>query len=172
MSLTSPQKFLSLQNGLPAQTAPASVGGPASAYAIPGLNAAGQLDVTMLPTGVGPDTQSITASEAIAAGALVNVWNNAGAIAVRNADNSSPSKAACGFVLQAVASGAPATVYFGGVLSGVAGLTPGQSYFLGSAGAIIPAAALPTATGSLTQSVGVAISATQLAFQPGIQVQN
>lgn len=176
MALSAPQKFLIANNGIPTQNAPAAVGGAANAYNIPALNASGQLDITMLPSGIGSDTAVITASEAIAAGSLVNVWSNTGttpaSVAARNADNSTPTKAAVGYVLTAVASGAQATVYFSGVASGLSGLMPGQQYYLGSVGALIPATALPTAAGTLTQSVGVAISATQLQIVLGPQIGN
>lgn len=172
MALTAPQKFLISQNGIPTQNAPAAVGGAASAYQIPGLNASGQLDITMLPSGIGSDTAVIPASEALAAGALVNVWTNSGAVAARNADNSTPTKAAMGYVLSAVASGAQATVYFSGVISGLSGLTPGQQYYLGSVGGLIPVTALPTTAGTLTQAVGVAVSATQLQLILGTQIGN
>lgn len=170
MPLSSAQKFIAMVAGAFTQTAAASVGGAANAYQIPALNASGQLDQTMMPTGIGPDTTPVTASEALAAGALVNVWSNAGTPNARNADNTSTSKAAVGFVLGAVASGAQATVYMGGIVSGLSGLTPGQQYFLGTVGGVVTAA--PTAAGTLTQAVGVAISATQLQFQPGLQVAN
>jgi hypothetical protein len=79
--------------------------GAANANAIPALTAAGVFDNSLMPSGIGADTAPLTASEAIAAGALINVWNNAGAFAIRNADGSTTGKEAHGFVLAAVASG-------------------------------------------------------------------
>jgi hypothetical protein len=49
------------------------VGGAGSASAIPALGATGLLAVTMMPTGIDPDTASVTASEALAADAYVNI---------------------------------------------------------------------------------------------------
>ncbi len=170
MALSAPQKFLAANNGIPTQTPAASVGGAAQAYQIPALSASGQLDQTMMPTGIGPDTAAIVASEALVAGALVNVWSNAGTPNARNADNTSISKPATGFVLGAVASGANATVYMSGIINGLSGLTPGAQYFLGAAGGAVEAA--PTAPGTLTQLVGTAISATQIQFSPGTQIAN
>src|SRR5215831_2342559 len=83
-----------------------------TADAIVSLNASGHLDASVLPSGVGAATQVITASEALAAGDFVNVWNSSGAFRVRKADGSTNGKQAHGFVLAAVASGAAATVYF------------------------------------------------------------
>ena len=37
------------------------------------LNGSGQVDITMMPTGIGPDTATLVAKEAVAAGAFVNV---------------------------------------------------------------------------------------------------
>jgi hypothetical protein len=142
------------------------LGGAGNANTIPQLNASGQLDLTMMPNGIGPNTAVIAASEAIAAGALVNVYTNAGAVAVRNADNSNTAKSANGFVLAAFASAANATVYLTGQITGLTGLTPGATYYLGTVGTPILAANLPTTTGTLLQQVGVALSATILEFAP------
>ncbi len=171
-TLTSVQKFLAVVAGIPTQISAALTGGAANAYQVPALNGQGQLDQTMMPTGVGPDTEVMVASEALAAGAIVNVWNNAGTQNARNADNGSVSKPAVGYSPAAVASGANATIYFSGIISGLSGLTPGATYFLGAAGAVVLAASLPTASGSLTQAVGVAISPTQLQFNPGLLIGN
>ena len=139
------------------------VGGAGSANAIPALGVNGTFDVTMLPSGVGPDTYLMTASEAITAGSLVNIWNNSGAFGVRNADNSATGKEAHGFVLAAVAANAQATVYLGGINTSASGLTPGDQ-FLGAAGATT--ATPPTAAGAVVQRVGVALAATALQFDP------
>lgn len=77
------------------------------------LDGAGRIDSTMMPVGIGADTASITASEALAAGDLVNIWNSTGAKA-RKADATVAGKEAHGFVLASVSNGASATVYFEG----------------------------------------------------------
>jgi hypothetical protein len=162
------QTFLSIVAGVKKLITAAQLGGTTYAGQIPALNATtGLLDITMMPSGIGPNTENIVASEAIAAGALVNVYTNAGAVSVRNADNSNTSKIANGFVLAAVASAGTATVYFGGIISGLSGLTPGAQYFLGTVGAPILASALPTTAGTIIQSVGVAFSASVLVFEMG-----
>lgn len=135
-----------------------------SANKIAKLDAAGKLDLTVMPTGVGPDTAIITASEALAAGDLVNIWNNGGTANVRKADASTSGKEAHGFVLSAFASAASATVYFEGSNTQCTGLTPGRQYLSDSTPGK-SALAAPTGTGKTVQIVGFAISATTLNFQ-------
>ena len=138
--------------------------GASSAGAIPALNAAGSIDVTMLPSGVGPDVQTLTASEAISAGAWVNVWSNAGAFAVRNADGSTTGKQADGYTLAAIASGATGTVYLNGINTAVSGQVPGLVYLGTTAGQGANAGA--GAAGQTFQQIGLAISPTAVQFDP------
>ena len=130
------------------------------------LDASGKLDVTVLPTGVGADTAIIVASEALAAGDLVNIWSNAGTANVRKADASVSGKEAHGFVLATVASAGNATVYFEGTNTQCTGLTPGVQ-FLSATTAGKTGSAAPTGTGKVVQRVGFAISATALNFNGG-----
>ena len=123
----------------------------------------GKIDPTVLPTGVGADTAAIVASEALAAGDLVNVWNNSGTANVRKADASTAGKEAHGFVLSAVSSGSTATVYFEGTNTQMTGLTPGRQYLSTTPGKC--SATAPTGSGQVVQVVGFAISATAMNFQ-------
>lgn len=132
-------------------------------------DASGRLDPTVMPVGIGADTAVIVASEALAAGDLVNIWNSAGEAKARKADGSVAGKAAHGFVLAAVSSGAEATVYFEGTNTQCSGLTPGDQ-FLSAAAAGTPTSAAPTAAGSVVQRVGFAISATALNFDAGTPI--
>jgi hypothetical protein len=136
--------------------------GAGDAGKIPQLDGSGRLDNTMMPSGIGPDTASITASEALAAGDFVNVWNSTGA-KVRKADATVAGKEAHGFVLSAVSNGAAATVYFEGTNTGVTGQTPGNVFLSTTAG--IGAAAAPTGSGNVVQRIGFATSATSMNFQ-------
>ena len=86
-----------------------SSAGAGDAGKIPALDAAGRLDNSMMPSGIGADTASVTSSENLAAGDLVNIWNSTGA-KVRKADATTAGKEAHGFVLSAVTSPAAATV--------------------------------------------------------------
>lgn len=135
-----------------------------SANKVVKLDGSGKLDVTVLPTGIGADTAAITASEALAAGDLVNVWNNAGTANVRKADGSVSGKEAHGFVLSAVSSSASATVYFEGTNTQCTGLTPGVQ-FLSTSTAGKSTSTPATGAGKVSQVVGFAISATAMNFQ-------
>lgn len=147
----------------------ASSAGAASAGQVVALNNAGTIDVTMMPSGVGPDTATLPATEAIAAGAYVNVFSNAGVFSVRNADGSTAGKQADGFVLAAIASGGTGTVYLAGINTAVSGQVPGLVYLSASnigAGATAGA----TVAGQTYQQLGLAISATAVQFDPQLPI--
>ena len=133
------------------------------------LSSTGQIDNSMMPTGIGADTASIVASEALAAGNLVNVWNNAGTPAVRKADGSTSGKEAHGFVLSAVASAGTATVYFAGNDTAVTGLTGGVQ-FLSATTPGASTSTAPTGSGQTVQRVGLATAATNLQFEPAAPI--
>ncbi|MEZ2293930.1 hypothetical protein [Variovorax sp. RCC_210] len=137
--------------------------GAGSAGKVAALDGSGRLDSTMLPVGIGADTATILASEALSAGNLVNIYNNAGTANVRKADATTQGKEAHGFVLGAVASGANATVYFEGTNTAMTGLTPGPQFLNTTAGGATSAA--PSASGNVVQRLGIAVSATALNFE-------
>jgi hypothetical protein len=141
--------------------------GAGDAGKIPALDAAGRLDNSMMPVGLGADTASVTTSEALAAGDLVNIWNSTGAKA-RKADATVAGKEAHGFVLSAVSSGASATVYFEGTNTGVTGLTPGVNYLSTTAGTATATA--PSGSGNVVQRVGFATAAAALNFDSGTPI--
>jgi len=141
----------------------ASSAGAADAGKAVLLDGSGRLDPTVMPVGIGADTASLDASEALSAGDLVNVWNDGGTAKVRKADATTAGKEAHGFVLAAVSSGNPATVYFEGTNTAMTGLTAGPQ-FLGTTAGKTQAAA-PTASGNVVQRVGFAVSATAMNFQ-------
>lgn len=126
------------------------------------LDGAGRIDSTMMPVGIGADTATITASEALAAGDFVNVWDSTGA-KVRKADATVAGKEAHGFVLSAVSNGNPATVYFEGANTGVTGQTPGRVFLAATAG--LATATAPSGSGNVVQRIGFATSATSINFQ-------
>lgn len=127
-------------------------------------DASGKLDITVMPTGIGADTAIVTASEALASGDLVNIWNNAGTANVRKADGNSPGKEAHGFVLAAFSSSTAATVYFEGSNNQQSGMTPGVQFLSITTPGKTQATA-PTGAGKIVQKVGFAVSATVLNFQ-------
>lgn len=136
--------------------------GAGDAGKIPAVDASGRFDTSLMPTGVAADTAAITASEALSAGDLVNVWNSTGA-KVRKADATTSGKEAHGYVLAAVSSSATATVYFEGTNSGVTGLTPGVQYLSTTPG--LSTSTAPSSTGNVVQRVGFATAAAALNFQ-------
>lgn len=139
----------------------ATSAGAGDAGKLAALDGAGRLDATMMPVGIGADTQIIVASETLAAGDFVNIWSSTG-FKARKADNTIAGKEAHGFVLSGVAAAANATVYFEGTNTAVTGQTPGN-VFLGVTGQA--AAAAPTSAGNVVQRIGIATSATSINFQ-------
>lgn len=136
--------------------------GAGDAAKIVQLDSSGKIDMTMMPTGVGADSASITTSETLSAGDFVNIWNSSGAKA-RKADATTAGKEAHGFVLSAYGSSASATVYFEGTNTGVSGQTPGPVFLGTTAGTATSTA--PSSSGNIVQRIGFAISATAINFQ-------
>lgn len=137
--------------------------GAANAGDIVALDDTGRIDNSLMPVGIGADTAVVGASEGLAAGDWINVWNDAGTAKVRKADATTAGKEAHGFVLASVSSGNPATVYFEGTNTQVTGQTPGAVYLQTTAGA--GAATVPSASGNVVQQIGVAVSATAVNFE-------
>lgn len=142
--------------------------GAANAGDIVALDDSGRIDNSMMPVGIGADTASIQASENLAAGDWVNVWDSTGSFRARKADATTAGKEAHGFVLSAVTSGNPATVYFEGTNTQVSGQTPGAVFLQTTAG--IGGATVPSASGNVVQQIGVAVSATAVNFERGTPV--
>ena len=99
-------------NGLEAEYTPLQTSaGAGSAGAIPALNSSGQIDLTMMPTGVGPDTINVTASAALTTDSYVGeyleqYWNGECA----SSGYADATKPAHGFVLSGYSSSASAMV--------------------------------------------------------------
>lgn len=104
------------------------------------------------------------AAEALAAGDWVYI-NSSGTVAKAIATGA--TTLATGFVLAAVSSGAPATVYFEGVNTALSGLTRNVRHFLSAttAGATTPT---PPASGSghVVQCVGTTSQTSAIPFKP------
>lgn len=149
--------FTYLRNlaGVLTETFGATTGGAPDADKIPALDAAGRLALAMMPTGVGPDVNIVTASEALAANDAVNVWSGG----VRKADATVAGKRANGFVLAAVANAGPATIYAEGTVTGMTGLTLGADVWLTATAGVV-STTKPVAAGNIEQRVGVAMSTT------------
>ena len=163
------KKFLRLVNGVFTEIFGVQTSaGAANAGDLVSLDDTGRIHNSMMPVGVGTDTATVTASEALAAGDWVNIWNDAGTAKVRKADATTAGKEVHGFVLSAVTSGNPATVYFEGTNTQVAGQTPGLVFLQTTAGR--GGATAPNASGSVVQQIGVAVSATAVNFERGAPV--
>lgn len=109
----------------------------------------------------------LTASEALSAGNLVNVWNDSGTIKIRKADSNGPY-AVDGYILQAIASGDKGYFYVDGINDAVSGLTLGNQFLSATAGATTTTA--PTTAGNIVQSVGIALTSSSLLFQRGLPI--
>lgn len=160
------QKFLVRQSGKTVQKeATASSAGVADAGKVPALDGSGKLHMSMMPSGIGAETQVLPASENLSAGAHVNIFSDSGAAKVRLADNSN-GRPADGYVLESVISAADATVYpLDGTNSQLSALTPGAEYWLGTAGGVIGSPldeTDPANANKISQYLGKAKSATEL----------
>lgn len=122
------------------------------------------------PTAIALAGLVLTASETIAAGALVNIWDNAGVANIRNANGGTTGKKAHGFVLFPATAGTAVQAYSAGqVISGLSGLTPGTIEYLGATPGATTETALTT-SGQTSQEVGVALSASTMLFLPGTAI--
>jgi hypothetical protein len=154
----SSNRFLTLVAGV--QTFVAAIAtsvGVGDANKIVMTDSGGRLDSSLMPSGIGAQTITATATEALAAGDWVNITPTG----VRKADNSN-NRPAHGFVLASFASAATATIHTSGLNTAKTGLTAGTQYFTGTAGSQTTTA--PTTAGTIVQAVGVAINATTIPF--------
>lgn len=142
--------------------------GAGSAGKIPALDGAGKLDSSMMPTGIAADVALVQASEDLAAGDYVNIWDSAGSFRARKADATTSGKHAHGFTLAAVTSGQNATVYFEGSNTQVTGQTPGDVFLSTTAG--LGTATAPSGSGNVVQRVGIATAAASVNFDKGAPV--
>jgi len=162
-------KYLANSSGTITEVQPITTSaGAGDASKIPQTDSSGRLDTSLMPVGIGADTNNITTSEALAAGDFVNIWNSTGAKA-RKADASTAGKEAHGFVLAAVGSGQSATIYSEGTNTQVTGMTAGVVYLSAST----PGQATstpPSGAGQIVQRLGVAVSTTAINFQQNLPI--
>lgn len=162
-----PDKYIYNNSGsLQEKAAIDTSAGAGDAGKIPALDAGGRLDITMMPTGVGADTFVIPASENLAAGDLVNIWNDAGTTKVRKANAGALSTRAHGYVVSAVTSPNNATVYFEGNNDQLSALTGGATLYLSETSGDVTATP-PTTSTAIVQIVGFATSATNANIEIG-----
>ena len=168
------QKFMTLVSGL--RTLVASLqtsSGAGDAGKIIATNSVGKLDATLLPDGIGPDIQMVTASEALTAGNFVNLWNDSGALKMRKADATN-ARRAHGFVEAGVANSAVGAMrWLDATNAQLSGLTAGSRYYLGAAGVatVTPYDSTgPANAGYLHQYLGIAVSTTELATEDSTEI--
>jgi len=157
------EKFLQLSNGKATTITSVQTGGSGQENKIPSLDGSGKLDITMMPTGIGADTVTVEASEALSAGDFINLYNSSG-LKMRKADATTAGKEANGFVLASVENGATGTAYRQGVNNQLTGMTIGARQYLATTpGARTETA--PSSTGNIVQFLGIATSATEMFFE-------
>lgn len=110
--------------------------------------------------GGGSPSFELPTSEQLTAGQLVTVWDNLGVAKVKKASTTLGN--AVGYVSENVATSAVATVNILGVIEGLSGLTIGTPVYLSD----VAGGVTQTQPVNKRQVVGVAISATQVAFNP------
>lgn len=132
------------------------------------LDATGRIDATVLPVGVGPDVATIQTEEALDAGMLVNIYSASGYHKCRRAVATAPGYEAHGFVLEAVAYGGTATVYFEGNNTALTGLSPGVQYLSDTPGEVRDTA--PSGPSYVVQRVGVSYAPTAMNFEPAAPI--
>jgi hypothetical protein len=162
-------KYLSHSAGAIQEVTPATTGGAGDENKIPALDANGRLAVGMMPSGLGPETQTLAASEALAAGDFINVWDDTGTLKMRKAD-ASADKPAHGFVLAVVENGANGLAHFDGINNQCAGLSGGPIMYLSAAAPGTATATPPSASTNYVQRLGTRLSATEIAFVPDLTI--
>ena len=172
------QKVIVLgSNNVPAQYSPLqSSAGSGSAGALIALNAAGQVDETMLPEAIGA---TYTASESVATGAFVFTTNVAGTGEVCNANATDSTKPCVGWVPAAIGSSSSGQVNFAGINTAVpigsfTASNIGEEVFLSTTNGVCCARSTAFTTGQLVQRLGKIIavntgaSTMSVAFNPDI----
>lgn len=138
----------------------ATSAGAGDAGKVVALDGAGRIATAQMPAGIGAQTKDYQATEAISAGALVNVYDVSGNFRIRNADATVVGKKANGYVLAGIASAATGTVYLAGINNQLTGLAPGDLYLSAATPGAVTATP-PTGTGKIVQRVGYALSVTE-----------
>jgi hypothetical protein len=152
--------------------------GAGSAGAIVALDTVGKLALDMMPTGIGPDAETMVTSDTLTAGQLVNIYDNGGTKTARKASATDTTKPAMGFVLAGTTTPDSAVVFYGGLNNlypkgTLVAADTGKPVFLSAtAGAVTITP--PVAAGNYMQQIGrvVEVGSTNASltctFGPGI----
>jgi hypothetical protein len=176
MALNKPVTYSGIANFQITQRPPAGIKDPVVAAAMEQVyNAIQQLILIESPGAIGGNTVSVITSEAIAYGAAVNLYSNAGVITARNANSSVSGKQVNGFCTSTsgISSGSTGFICLGAMLLQIpsASLTLGSNYWLApTAGGIQTTA--DTTAGHIEQYVGIALSSTSIFVKPGSWIQH
>jgi hypothetical protein len=159
-------KYLSQSGGQITEVqAKDSSAGVTDAGKIIAADSTGRIDTSFMPVGITPEVKILVASEALTIRNLVNIYDDSGTEKARKADGSN-GRRANGFVLAAVNLGANATVYLEGTITGLSGKTPGAPQYLSADTAGTMVETPDAGAGEISQEVGVAISPTEVSFEP------
>ena len=107
----------------------------------------------------------VKASEPIVFGGIINLWNNAGLLEVRNANATNNTRVADGFCSAplGLSTGEIGEVTVGCGIARIGGLVVGQRYWLSTTNGVI--ANIPsTAAGNVEQLLGIGIDATHFFY--------
>ena len=155
-------KYLALVDGQTHEIAATTVSvGAGNAGDVVALDGSGRLSPSVMPTGIGADTQIGTASGVISVGDFVAFT----ASGVVRASAATSGQSADGFVKEGAANGEPVTVYFEGRNDVLTGLTVGARYYLSDA---VPGGLTDTpvdGAGKIHQYLGKAVTTTSIAFE-------
>ena len=165
-------KFISLIAGkLKEVLSIATSAGAGDADKIICTNASGDLDVTFLPPGIGPEQVTVTAGENVSQYDLANIYDDGGTLKGRKADGGTNKYVCHGFFTAAGTTGNTVVVQTNGWITG-AGLTIGADYFLSATpGAYCLAASVPSGAGKIVQKIGYAVSTTEMEFEPEQEIE-
>lgn len=140
--------------------------GAADAGKIAALDETGRWHPSLMPAGIVADVTVLPASEALGPRSQVNIWDDGGTKKVRYADASNGRKSD-GFVIDAVALGAQATVYHDAPLEGFTDLVVDETYVLSdTTPGGISITAVTRGVGKIHQVVGFAATDTKLICRP------
>jgi hypothetical protein len=115
----------------------------------------------------------VIAGEAIAYGAMVSLYSNAGVLTARNANATDNTKPCIGFCsnIGGIANGTVGEIILMRGLMATNGLTVGQLYWLSTSNGQITATR-PVAAGNIEQFIGIALSTTLLLTNIGGYIQH
>lgn len=115
----------------------------------------------------------VVASEAIAFGAMIHIFNSAGIANVRNANATNNTKPCRGYCSTpgGIAAGTVGEIILGAGVATVGGVTPGASYYLSTANGLL-AAAPAAAAGNIEQFLGFGLTGNSVLILPHYWIQH